>query len=118
MMREENNIRNKMGKSNPFRVPEGYFEQLTDSVLNRLPEQATRPKTRFKTLRLIGSIAAAACGIFLCTTYSTGLFTDQSDKEAFYSLASDNDDDELLDELLDYSLTDNMEIAYYLTTAE
>ena len=38
-MKEEDNILKKVGKENVFRVPDGYFENLTSEVMNRLPEK-------------------------------------------------------------------------------
>ena len=38
-MKEEDKILKKIGTENPFRVPEGYFENLTSEVMNRLPEK-------------------------------------------------------------------------------
>ncbi len=38
-MKVEENILKKIGTENPFRVPEGYFENLTSEVMNRLPEK-------------------------------------------------------------------------------
>ena len=38
-MKEEDNILKKVGKENVFRVPDGYFENLTSEVMSRLPEK-------------------------------------------------------------------------------
>ena len=38
-MKEEDNILKKIGTENPFHVPDGYFENLTSEVMNRLPER-------------------------------------------------------------------------------
>ena len=38
-MKEEDNILKKVGKENVFRVPDGYFENLTSEVMSRLPER-------------------------------------------------------------------------------
>ena len=38
-MKEEDKILKKIGTENPFRVPDGYFENLTSEVMNRLPEK-------------------------------------------------------------------------------
>ena len=38
-MKEEDKIQKKIGTENPFRVPDGYFENLTSEVMNRLPEK-------------------------------------------------------------------------------
>ena len=38
-MKEEDNILKKVGKKNSFKVPEGYFENLTSEVMGKLPEK-------------------------------------------------------------------------------
>ena len=38
-MKEEDNILEKVGKKNSFKVPEGYFENLTSEVMGKLPEK-------------------------------------------------------------------------------
>ena len=38
-MNEENKLPPKAGYRNPFKVPEGYFENLTENIMNNLPEQ-------------------------------------------------------------------------------
>ena len=36
---EDKEIQERFGKENPFRVPEGYFDQLTERVMSQLPER-------------------------------------------------------------------------------
>lgn len=43
-MKEEDNINKVLGKDNPFRVPEGYFEGFASDLMNRLPEKETLPE--------------------------------------------------------------------------
>lgn len=43
-MKEEDRILKEVGTKNPFRVPEGYFENLASEVMTQLPE---KPKTEF-----------------------------------------------------------------------
>lgn len=38
-MKEEDNIRKKIGTENPFKVPEGYFDTVVADVMSRLPEK-------------------------------------------------------------------------------
>lgn len=40
LMKEEDNILKKAGTGNAFHVPEGYFENLTSEIMNRLPEKS------------------------------------------------------------------------------
>lgn len=49
-MKEEDNILKKVGTENAFRVPEGYFENFTSELMNRLPERRNLPSNR-KSLR-------------------------------------------------------------------
>ena len=39
MTREENILKERFGKENPFKVPEGYFDHLTEKIMENLPEQ-------------------------------------------------------------------------------
>ena len=44
-MRTENNKLDSLKGRQPFRVPEGYFESLTEDIMSRLPEHSTmKPK--------------------------------------------------------------------------
>ena len=36
---DELDLKKMVGNRNPFRVPEGYFEQLTQQVMQQLPER-------------------------------------------------------------------------------
>lgn len=42
MTREENILKERFGKENPFKVPEGYFDHLTERIMENLPEQEVR----------------------------------------------------------------------------
>ena len=56
MTNEEKIIAEKLGKENPFRVPEGYFDHFAEQFMNELPErQVVVPahRSRLKVLRPI-----------------------------------------------------------------
>ena len=42
MTREENILKERFGKENPFKVPDGYFDHLTERIMENLPEQEVR----------------------------------------------------------------------------
>ena len=42
MKNEELYIKSRMGNTNPFVVPDGYFDNLAAEVMNKLPEQPHR----------------------------------------------------------------------------
>ena len=39
MMNNEEYIKKRIGKGNPFKVPDGYFASFTSDIMSRLPEQ-------------------------------------------------------------------------------
>lgn len=49
MKREQNNLEELKGK-NPFKVPEGYMEGLTDRIMSQLPE---KPQQEAKRISLM-----------------------------------------------------------------
>ncbi len=49
-MGKEDNILRKAGTSNPFRVPDHYFENFTQELMNKLPKKAPMPLMSGPTL--------------------------------------------------------------------
>ena len=69
-MKEEQYLIEKLGKENPFKVPDGYFDSLTSQVMARVDaeqKQQAGPKARTVWLRpvlyaLIDELRLAAVG--------------------------------------------------------
>ena len=90
---EEKEMQVRFGKENPFRVPEGYFDQLADRVMAQLPErdqqaeQVTlsnhRPKSRLVTLR--PWLYAAACTIAVVVMGITFYSHETADEQSLAS---------------------------------
>ena len=119
MMNEEEYLKSKVGNRNPFTVPEGYFEQLAQQVMDRIPAttQEVKPapkKTVFKQLRPWLYAAACICvGVFTAGV----LFNSQNDNskelEQMATLEQENINyysDNYIDEEADYAMFDNQEI--------
>ena len=119
MMNEEEYLKSKVGNRNPFTVPEGYFEQLAQQVIDRIPAatQEVKPapkKTVFKQLRPWLYAAACVCvGVFTAGV----LFNSQNDNskelEQMATLEQENINyysDNYIDEEADYAMFDNQEI--------
>jgi len=84
-MKYEEEILKKCGKGNPFRVPEGYFDNLSQRIMNSLPEKdmSVRPlmsvavaRRHHRLLLRLTSIAAACIGLM----FVIGLYVHRSDK--------------------------------------
>ena len=114
---EEKEIQDRFGKENHFRVPEGYFDQLTERVMAQLPEREQqaeqvslsqrRPKSRLVALRLW--LYAAACTVAVVVMGLTFHHTPESAEEQ--PLVSNvNTESQYIDEAADYAMLDNTEI--------
>lgn len=118
----KNTIRELMAQTssnghNPFKVPNGYFDTLSNRVMQRINAEGAHTAQKSNT-RLFFRLAAAAmlAGAF----FMAGLAI----YERSTPLTSNADDIifaqelEYTDELLDYAMLDNSDIEYYLTAAE
>lgn len=67
-MSDEERITKKIGKENPFKVPDGYFEDFQQQLMNSLPERFPSEKTvnripLWRTRPFWASAAAALVGV-------------------------------------------------------
>lgn len=104
-MNEEKLIMEKIGAENPFRVPNNYFNEFPQRIMKRIERQRRRRRI------IRWSIAAMLAGCVLSTSFLMKDFTQQD-----MSIEADNT--QYIDDALDYSMINNMEIATYLTEAE
>lgn len=124
MMNEENYIKEKMGTRNPFTVPDGYFDQLAQQIIDRLPAEVgeapvsalspVSPSPRPAIVRYLRPwLYAAACALLaivvgavyrnVATADSEQLVAHQQEAVATYS-------DTYMEDLADYAMLDNEEI--------
>ena len=126
MMNEEDYLNSRMGKNNPFTVPEGYFEQLTKQVMDKIPQAViTEMKPEKKPARVAVMkrlrpwLYAAAC-ICVAVFIAAIAFNDRSEmatpQAASQQLAVNNQSDygyysdSYIDEEAEYAMIDNQEI--------
>lgn len=115
MMNEEEYIKERMGTKNPFAVPEGYFEQLSDRIMSQLEESPTK-KSGTTTRRLrpwiaaasIAAVAAVSATLFFGKNgaATTGQVADEA-HTAYY-------DTNYINEEADYAMVDNQDIYAFL----
>ena len=82
-MNPEEKILQKIGKKNPFTVPENYFENFTQELMDKLPAKEavlqTEAPTLWQRVKPWLYMAAMFCGIML----SVRIFVGEPQKEEF-----------------------------------
>ena len=82
-MGKEDNILRKVGTQNPFRVPENYFEDFTQELMNKLPEKepilCLSEPTLWQRVKPWVYMTAMFCGIML----SVRIFVGDPQKDDF-----------------------------------
>lgn len=97
MIQEEQYLEEAIGRKDGFRVPEGYFNQLTASVMSQLPERKARTKVLYSWLYAAACIIAVA--VMSVTYYMHQQSTDDMTADSNY-----------YEEAADYAMLDNMDI--------
>ena len=119
-MGKEDNILRKAGTSNPFCVPDHYFENFTQELMNKLPEKEPMPlmsePTLWERVKPWLYMTAMFCGIML----SVKVFVGEPQKDEFPAI-SQTEMERLPDEdweiMIDRIMMDDYTLYQYLTDA-
>lgn len=117
MTREENILKERFGKENPFKVPEGYFDHLTERIMENLPEQEVRVidirsrQTLWQNLPL-RKIAAAVAVVALLGGGSFWALQHEGDSKMVahakqHEQKAVSSEDAAFNEMADYAMIDN-----------
>ena len=117
MMNEEVYLNERMGKKNPFTVPEGYFEQLKAQVMDRLPEKKPTKVAVMKRLRPWLYAAACTCvGVFIAAIAFNRQAEEMPGQQQTANNAQENYyySDSYIQQAADYAMIETEEIYSYL----
>ncbi len=109
-MSDEKYIEERVGRRNPYQVPDGYFDAFASQLMQQLPE---RPAKAFQVRMRRPLYIAAACIAALFISAVAWLFMSQPDAEpqAPVQMAAQQESvEEPIDEAADYMMLDNHEI--------
>lgn len=121
----------ELPKEAGFAVPDGYFEETENAVLKRLNSEETEPKvvSLFRTKRVLGFVAVAACLAFIVTVFNkpeaasfedlqtihiADYFSDGNSDLNSHDLIALMDDETITTLTLETELTSEENIAEYL----
>lgn len=122
-MKEEDKIWKKVGTGNAFKVPEGYFENLTSEVMDKLPERKqpafeVKEPTKWDRLKPLFYMAAMFIGAALIIRVATLSYRpDTIEMAAVEAVEMDSDADEYIDAVLEGSMMDDYSLYVFLTDA-
>ena len=114
-MKKEDNILSRCGNRMPFTVPEGSFDNLTESIMAALPEQTVQKEqpriiTPWKRVKPYLYAAAAFIGVLFFVRVASYETTD-----ADHSLAYEEDvyySDEYIDSFFETAMIDDYTLYY------
>ena len=121
-MKEEDNILKRVGKENSFHVPDGYFENFTLEVMDKLPERkrigiGRKEPTRWERMKPWTYMAAMFIGAALIIRVASTHGSADSTQAVVVKNDTEAVSDEYLSTVLDNSMMDDYSLYVYLTDA-
>ena len=122
-MKEEDILLKKLGKENSFKVPDGYFENLTSEVMNKLPEKEKvvfkeEPVSIWTRLKPLLYMAAMFVGAALIIRVASSDRKSVADIDvAATEIETEVISDEMIDMALDRAMLDDYSLYVYLSDA-
>ena len=122
-MKEEDILLKKLGKEDSFKVPDGYFENLTSEMMNKLPEKEKvvfkeEPVSTWIRLKPLLYMAAMFVGAALIIRVASSDRKSVADIDvAVTEIETEVISDEMIDMALDRAMLDDYSLYVYLSDA-
>ena len=122
-MKEEDILLKKLGKEDSFKVPDGYFENLTSEMMNKLPEKEKvvfkeEPVSTWTRLKPLLYMAAMFVGAALIIRVASSDRKSVADIDvAATEIETEVVSDEMIDMALDRAMLDDYSLYVYLSDA-
>ena len=113
----------KLGKEDSFKVPDGYFENLTSEMMNKLPEKEKvvfkeEPVSTWTRLKPLLYMAAMFVGAALIIRVASSDRKSVADIDvAVTEIETEVISDEMIDMALDRAMLDDYSLYVYLSDA-
>lgn len=122
-MKEEKDLLKKIGKEPSFKVPEGYFENLTSEVISRLPEKEKvtlmeAEVTTWTRLKPLAYMAAMFVGAALIIRIAMSDNKPVKEEMATTSTSTEVVSDQMIDVAIDGAMMDDYSLYVYLSDAD
>lgn len=120
-MKEEDNLFRKIGTDNPFNVPDGYFENMTSELMDKLPEKEphmtlSKEPTRWERIKPLLYMAAMFAGAALIIKTVTTNIGDRIPADNYTATTEiETESDRYFNEMADGAMMDDYSLYVYLT---
>ena len=119
-MKEEDELLRKCGTKNPFTVPEGYFENFSKELMEKLPEKEislSEPViTTWQRVKPWIYMTAMFCGLMLSVRVFVG--RPKQDTPIFTAAEAAEFSDQYIETIMEHSMMDDYTLYQYLTEAD
>lgn len=117
-MNDELILEQKFGKQNPFRVPDGYFNDFEKKLLTNMPVSAPKEKSLSRRAKLwviaVVSTAAVTFGVVFHVSKPAALDENNAHATGYATAAAHDNIDYIIDEVSDYAMLDNGDFYSYI----
>lgn len=107
--------------TNPFTVPENYFEEFHEKLMQQLPERNmmnTLRRNRFKLNNWKRRSCAAAIALLLLTGITTVFKPEDKSESIFAYEFTENETNDIIESIFDNYTIDDYNVYCYLTSTD
>ncbi|WP_420186599.1 hypothetical protein M1B74_07655 [Bacteroides pyogenes] len=122
-MKEEDALLKKIGKENAFKVPEGYFENLTSEVMDKLPPiekqhfSGAETVTRWTKIKPLLYLAAMFAGAALIIRVASPVHKSPTGDAAVAEQDTEMISEQVVNTAVNGAMLDDYSLYVYLTDA-
>lgn len=118
-MNKDKDLLKRYGRKAPYSLPEGYFDDFADKLMEKLPEREVAPEpkvTLWTRIKPWVYMAAMFCGLMLSVRMLVGTDAVQETDTSAETIAGYSMEE--LDVIMDKTMMDDYTLYKYLTEAD
>ena len=114
-MTQEDDLIRQFGQKRPFKVPEGYFDQLDKTIMSKLAKQKPKPTIWWRSRHQL-AIAASFAGLLLMGAgYALVRYTHPDEGQQAHEVSRASIQEDNLDSAADYMMLDKEDMYAYIS---
>lgn len=115
VMTQEDNLIRQFGQKRPFKVPEGYFEELDKTIMSKVGQHKQRPQAWWKGRRQLAIAASITALLMMGAGYGLVRYTHPYHSQQAYEVSHASMQEDNLDSAADYMMLDKEDMYAYIS---